>query len=94
MADGDSTHAKDGSVPLDPEEGTSKDTGQQKKQSLTPQETEAIIDGLFKRFRESGVIPPQPKASETPPNTGQCLIYQPVKAGSFQHSKHVIHSEQ
>ena len=57
MADDESTWVNNDAPPVDPKEGSSKGTEQKKEQSLTPQDTEAIIDGLFKRLKESGTIP-------------------------------------
>ena len=48
-----------------------------KEQSLTPQDTEAIVDGLFKRPKECGAIPVnRGSMADTSINADQCLFYQ------------------
>ena len=56
--------------PADPKEFTSKGTNPKKEQSLTPQDTEAIIDGLFKRLKESGIPANRGSPADTPINAG------------------------
>ena len=57
--------------PADPKEGTSKGTDPRKEpQSLSPQDTEAIIDGLFKCLQESGIPAKQGSPTDTPGSAG------------------------
>ena len=83
MADGEGTLLKDNSPPTDPKEGSSKSTEQKKEQSLSHQDTEGIIDGLFRRLKESDAIPVNQEAIKTPSNSGQLIFYHdrfPLKA--------------
>ena len=85
MADDESTRGNDDTPPADPKEGSSKGTEHKKEQSLSPQDTEAIIDGLFKRLKESGAIPVnRGPTADTSGNAGQYLFYQ---AGNLYTSK-------
>ena len=61
MADGEGTKLRR-LTPADAKEGTE----QKKEQSLTPRDTEAIIDGLFKRLKDSGAIPINRGSNDTP----------------------------
>ena len=76
MADGKTTPPRDDTPPTDPKEGSSKDAEPKKEQSLTPQDTETIIDGLFRRLQKSGAIPVnRGPTADTPTNAGQYLVY-------------------
>ena len=74
MGDNEGTRGNDDTPLADPKEGG---TEQKKEQSLTPQDTEAIVDGLFKRPKECGAIPVnRGSMADTSINADQCLFYQ------------------